>query len=52
MNCPICQARMSKKTYKDSEMKHSALKCCECSFVIFYKGIQELDSYLETNPII
>jgi len=52
VNCPICQSRMSKKVYKDTEMNHSALKCCECAFIIFYKGITELDSFSDSLPIV
>lgn len=43
MNCPICEAKMSRKTYPDAGMTHSALKCNQCAFVIFYKGIPELE---------
>jgi predicted Zn finger-like uncharacterized protein len=43
MKCPLCDAAMEIKQ-NNSTISHKSLKCCKCNFVIFFKGIPELDA--------
>lgn len=41
MNCPICENKMVLN--QTAGRAHKALECSNCNFVIFFKGIPELD---------
>lgn len=43
MKCPLCDSSMELNKI-NIDKSHKALKCINCHFVIFFRGIPELDS--------
>jgi len=43
MQCPLCNTTMIKNIDSTVKNNHNSLKCTNCMFVIFYRGISGLE---------
>lgn len=44
MQCPLCNTTMVNNTDAALSHNHHSLKCTNCMFVIFYRGINGLET--------
>jgi transcription elongation factor Elf1 len=47
MQCPLCNQSMVKSTDRSMKNSHNSLKCTNCMFVIYYRGISGLDTNMQ-----
>ncbi len=44
MQCPLCNQTMVKNAERGMKTSHNSLKCTNCMFIIYYRGISGLES--------
>ncbi len=47
MQCPLCNQTMVKSAERSLKTSHNSLKCTNCMFIIYYRGISGLDSSIQ-----
>ncbi|MEZ7892801.1 MAG: hypothetical protein QMC67_13750 [Candidatus Wallbacteria bacterium] len=46
MQCPLCNTKMVTNAERALKSQHNSIKCPNCMFVIFYRGINGLEAKL------